>query len=264
MQFKNYFRANRFALSILASGTDYAANQAKEFLLGCEGGNHIALDISSELFTSSIKTNPKFLKLPFENCVIEFDFVTTKGAMVVLARQLEHGIEMRAMLKTTTGWVLIPVVGCLRPSSANSSNLITEMLFLEGATYGTRKQDESSAISELKDVMMNAECAVIGLINILACSNVKVDKVEPRKPNKSADKSGALPFDSYHVLTVEPRTETGEKIGTGSTRRTYREHLRRGTICTNKSGKTWWRQSSLVNHAVGGKISKSYVVGVSK
>lgn len=97
------------------------------------------------------------------------------------------------------------------------------------------------------------------LLNALSCSNVRVDRSEGSKTKKAMRKKGALPFDEYHVLTIDA---PGRSIGGGSSfnvsHRSPREHLRRGHIRTYESGLKIWVNAAVVNPGVGGKIAKDY------
>ena len=100
--------------------------------------------------------------------------------------------------------------------------------------------------------------AVLSLIEALGCSNVKSTKLATRqKMNKNAAKRGALPFDEYHVLTLDGPSKSSGDGKSFMDRRSPREHLRRGHI-RRLENKRIWINSMVVNAGNHGKIYKSY------
>lgn len=100
---------------------------------------------------------------------------------------------------------------------------------------------------------------VLLFLNALACSNVHASKRAPTK----APKRGALPFDTYYVLSVDPGLVDSEArpIGAG---RSPREHLRRGHIRCLADGRRIWVNATIV--AAGsraGRIVKDYRLGTT-
>ena len=96
------------------------------------------------------------------------------------------------------------------------------------------------------------------LLNALACSNVRAERLPARKPAKRA--KGALPFDSYHYLTVDA---PGRPSGQGAAiddRRSPREHIRRGHIRRLADGRAIWINATMVNAGIGSRVDKSYVM----
>lgn len=106
---------------------------------------------------------------------------------------------------------------------------------------------------------MGDECqAVLSLIEALSCSNVKATPLPVRqKINKGAAKRGALPFDEYHILTLDGHSKSSGEGKTFLDRRSPREHLRRGHI-RRLENKRIWINSMVVNAGNHGKIHKSY------
>jgi hypothetical protein len=98
---------------------------------------------------------------------------------------------------------------------------------------------------------------LLGFLNALACSNVKAEKLPTRKPSKTL---GALPFDEYHVLTIDRPAGTGNGHAGGS-HRSPREHLRRGHIRRLSTGSKIWVNAAVINAGAGGKIRKQYAMG---
>jgi len=99
---------------------------------------------------------------------------------------------------------------------------------------------------------------LISFLNALACANVRSEVIKGR--NKVAKHcKHALPFDDYRILTVGKSSERGQCLGISSNR-SPREHLRRGHIVRPNERKPYWRNATVVNPGIGGKILKDYRV----
>jgi hypothetical protein len=99
---------------------------------------------------------------------------------------------------------------------------------------------------------------ILSFLNILSCMNVAVEKSAPKKAGKT---KSALPFDTYHVLTIDVPFKPGSAFaGGGGSHRAPREHLRRGHIRKLPDNKRIWVNACVVNAGVGGKVSKDYAV----
>lgn len=102
---------------------------------------------------------------------------------------------------------------------------------------------------------------LFSFLNSLACSNVGIEKV-PRI-NRPGKVKSALPFDDYHILTVDiPSREAGGDGGHGSREgRTPREHLRRGHIRRLADGRRIWINATIVAAGKGGgALQKDYLL----
>lgn len=100
--------------------------------------------------------------------------------------------------------------------------------------------------------------AFLSFLNALSCSNVRMEKLQENTSQKKGKKA-ALPFDEYHVLTIDTslRDSTTGALGANAGR-SPREHLRRGHIRRYESGLRVWVNAAIVNPGVGGKIHKDY------
>lgn len=98
--------------------------------------------------------------------------------------------------------------------------------------------------------------ATVDFLNALQCSNVGTERMDPKH---GAKVKGALPFDSYHVLTIRP-SATVARDTLGGSHRSPREHLRRGHIRRLETGAKVWVNATVVNPGVGGKVRKDYRV----
>lgn len=109
------------------------------------------------------------------------------------------------------------------------------------------------------DLMNDSQAEVtvlLAFLNALACSNVNIEKLPPRKSGK---KLGALPFDEYHVLSVL-RSSGGGVNHAHADHRSPREHLRRGHIRRLQSGSKIWVNAAVINAGSSGKIHKQYAL----
>lgn len=99
--------------------------------------------------------------------------------------------------------------------------------------------------------------ALLCLLNSLQCSNVKIERQEPKATGKKI--KSAFAFDSYHFLTIDPPKQLAGTAHAGA-HRSPREHLRRGHIRRLEDRKIWVNASVVGTGSVG-KISKAYIVG---
>lgn len=100
--------------------------------------------------------------------------------------------------------------------------------------------------------------ALLCFLNVLQCSNVHVERSEPKKAGKKI--KTALPFDTYHILTIDVPGKAGEGAATGG-HRSPREHLRRGHIRRLADGRRIWVNATVVAAGRGaGVVTKDYAV----
>ena len=71
-------------------------------------------------------------------------------------------------------------------------------------------------------------------------------------------KCGALPFDDYHVLTINVGGQGQREGAANGSHRSPREHLRRGHIRRLQDGRKLWVNATVVNPGVGAKVMKDY------
>lgn len=105
--------------------------------------------------------------------------------------------------------------------------------------------------------------AMLCFLNVLQCRNVHIEKKEPGKVRKAMNsgKKGALPFDTYHVLTIDAPGRAQERASDGGSHRSPREHLRRGHIRRLGDGRRIWVNATVVAAGGGGgAVSKDYLL----
>lgn len=112
-----------------------------------------------------------------------------------------------------------------------------------------------------QDIHIQIASVVLGFLNALACSNVHIERSEAKNSGKRIKSS--LPFDSYHILTIDTG-KTGDltAVSGGGSHRSPREHLRRGHIVRPGEGRRpFWRNATVVCAGRGyNKVEKDYRV----
>lgn len=244
------------------------------------------------IFDNKLKGLPDVIRLPYDEIVIEYccsveggraanhfgnDQTIPVRKRIVYAQQMGDNIEVAAIVCSETPigdrWHLLPYVSEIIPRTnvADSEIVNNDMTDdqgdykvekVVGAYYdigGMAKKIHGQNWAEHAYYNMGDECqAVLSLIEALSCSNVKATPLFTRqKLNKSAAKRGALPFDEYHILTLDGHSKSTGDSKTFLDRRSPREHLRRGHI-RRLENKKIWINSMVVNAGNHGKIHKSY------
>jgi len=113
--------------------------------------------------------------------------------------------------------------------------------------------------AEFYDALLrNGAFVLMGFLNALACSNVHVKNVPVTSLRKAM--RPAIPFDEYHVLTVDVPGRQVAVAGGTHTGRHPREHLRRGHIRRYENGLKTWVNACVVAAGSEGKITKDYAM----
>lgn len=100
--------------------------------------------------------------------------------------------------------------------------------------------------------------ALMCFLNVLQCSNVHVERSKPKNAGKKI--KAALPFDTYHILTIDVPNKAGDGAAIGG-HRSPREHLRRGHIRRLADGRRIWVNATVVAAGRGaGVVTKDYSV----
>lgn len=102
--------------------------------------------------------------------------------------------------------------------------------------------------------------AVIQFLNVLQCANAHIEKSIPRKVGKKV--KAALPFDVYHILTIDVGRQGEAAPGAGGVgHRSPREHLRRGHIRRLADGRKIWVNATVVCGGRGfATVKKDYSI----
>lgn len=118
----------------------------------------------------------------------------------------------------------------------------------------------SSHQYDMKEFREREPLVLLHFLNALACSNVRIERSEPKNAGKKI--KAALPFDTYHVLTIDVgrQQKSGGGTADGSNRHP-REHLRRGHIRRLEDGRRIWVNATVVAAGRGvAKIEKDYMM----
>lgn len=213
------------------------------------------------------------LKLPFNNICLEYfvpyiednlnvsDVYVSKR--IILAQQGKQLIRLHIVNFISNKWlysgsIILPIINYLdrslkidgRVAIRCSPDPIGNIIFTDFGHNELVKQhgDEIGCF--------------LSFLNILRCSNVKTQINQPKKTNVKLKKD-ALPFDSYHILTIDlPHKEycNGEPKGD---HRSPREHLRRGHIRRLNDGRRVWVNTAVINPGVVGTVKKDYKLRLS-
>lgn len=245
------------------------------------------------IFDNKLQGLPDILKLPYNEVVLEYcctnedgratqhfgkENTVTVRKRIVYAQQEGDNIQVLAVVFTESKdgnyWQVLPYIAEIMPRNnvcskdiVNNENDIPNSWEVEkvvGTYYdlgGLAKKIHGDRWEEHAYYNMGDECqAVLGLLEALSCSNVKPAKLSNRqKMNKNAARRGALPFDEYHVLTIDGPSNSSGDGKSFLDRRSPREHLRRGHI-RRLENKKIWINSMVINAGSHGKIQKSYAL----
>lgn len=206
------------------------------------------------------------LKLPFEFTALEFEIEEENkhlkapegsercSGCIVFARERGDKIAINGAWKFASdgAWGVIPEIhidrlGCFDRSIRNEDG---------GFPIHARFADGKARDWFPYKRPINS---LLCFLNALACSNVHVERSEPKKAGKKV--KSALPFDTYHVLTIDVPGRAGERGGPTGPHRAPREHLRRGHIRRLADGRRIWVNATVVAAGRGaGVVKKDYAL----
>lgn len=189
------------------------------------------------------------LHLPYKKIVLEypFKFENKIHKNIVFAYEAEDLIHIHNYSNLGTGWDL------------GGGGCIPKNNYLRIGSNGHIVLALSSSCNDIRIIKLDAEL-LLNFLNILQCSNVKIERTEPKKLGKKI--KSALPFDTYHTIMIDTNSKpsSGANVGQSGDRRSPREHIRRGHIRKLENGKKIWINSQLVNGNSLNKVEKSYRV----
>jgi len=190
-----------------------------------------------------------FVALEFNEVMKANDGATVLGKRVVFCREDHDGIYVRpAGFGNANGFWSVKRDACI-PTTGYLDRTDPNRLVFK-ADYPPGNED----LPYMRYVVV-----VLGFLNALACSNVRIQASPPKKAGKKV--KAALPFDTYHVLTVELSARSGERPGLGGPHRSPREHLRRGHIRRLADGRRIWVNATVVAAGRGGgAVTKDYAL----
>lgn len=221
-----------------------------------------------EFPTYEYPLRPLLLSLPEENRGDSVEDDKGRDRMIVIATQKEDEPITLALIHREIGtdnWLWAPFTVAIASKREITEDNPTGLWMAVNKRYpnGTEKPLSDGWMAQVAGRVMKAALyAVYDLVHALNTRRVDVADTEPRKLNKAAKRRGALPFDSYKVLSIRLPNEEENKptlpLGDAADRRLSREHERRGHWRHYKSGKRVWIDQLTVNKGQGGKIIKDY------
>lgn len=132
------------------------------------------------------------------------------------------------------------------------------------ATANKKSQTINFAYPENCDQELYSQIVsvVLAFLNALSCSNVHIAKSEQKRTCRKV--KAALPFDTYHVLTIDVPSRSGERGNPTGPHRAPREHLRRGHIRRLADSRRIWVNATVVSAGRGaGVVKKDYALRVA-
>lgn len=192
------------------------------------------------------------LNLPFPDVALEyFEPALPRQGEVLASKRIVFASHIRDLIQVIPAfyadkekkWMVLP--GIVIPS--------TEWRQDAGGIRFT-KFDQRFPDADYRDDVSVLLC----FLNALGCSNVHTEKIAARKKGKA---KAALPFDEYHVLTIDVPNKATSQADQGGTHRSPREHLRRGHIRRLQDGRAIWVNAAVIAAGRGaGKITKDYQI----
>jgi hypothetical protein len=203
----------------------------------------------------------EILHLPYPVIALEYsradvpvkDDQSKCSKAIVFAREDKEYIILTAIVWSDSHkmWAPFPELLIPRVNYLDRSNVRNGRV----AIKATARRSAVGWLSELCDEMG----ALLCFLNVLQCKNVRAERSEPKKIHQFI--KSAIPFDDYHILTIDsPNTENCRQATKG-THRSPREHLRRGHIRRLSDGRKVWVNATVV--AAGrscGVIKKEYAL----
>ena len=269
---------------------DYVV-KSMQLLHGAQKSVKFVMPTDGKIFDTNLSGLTSEHRLPFDRVLIEYECLApggmssqafgeekTKAARkrIVYAEQHEKTIIVVSIVAFQTSfgedhWTVQPYISEIIPSE-----LVKDVLVEDATPYMGTKRIEQFRVAEYDlggqaektfgsrwsehayyDMIDEVNC-VLNMMEALSCRNVSTEQL-PVKNNKLAQrKKGALPYDLYHVLVVNSRTNQ-KSPDQGGSHRSPREHLRRGHIRRLQSGNIWVN-STIVNHGHHGKVHKAYAL----
>lgn len=204
------------------------------------------------------------LSLPFDFVALEFEAADdelklawssipefTSRKRIIFARHVEELIvcTMAACFELTDRWATYNEFAIQRVGAIGEVIQHRRTVNLLTSKPGEAEFDGSSNCADI----------LIGFLNALACSNVKIDRSPAKKEGKKI--KSALPFDAYHILTIDIGKNGDDIQGIGGAHRSPREHLRRGHVRRLMDGRRIWVNAAVVGARKGaGVITKDYKI----
>ena len=300
MKTKDFPRLRRQAIDdiIVHLNSDYAKNTkgyAKHYdmfltRLQSPEFHSFLLPLEGEIVkhTTPVKLSYEDLRLPFDNCVFEYEvkhekqydkdgreFTMTHTIVIVQKWQVDDGTCIlvlplwRIMESNGVSYWTPPMNGlALLPTatiSVNGDSTIDVSGFTVIGSSWDKAQERYKEM-QVKDAISNIsmELSVVAHFAMLCgCDNItakKVHTVDKKLAKRTAERNGT-PHNDYWMLDVYMNEEyEGSESGSGGSHSSPRFHVRRGHIRRYQTGKTTWVKQHTVGTPELGVIKKDYRV----
>ena len=182
----------------------------------------------------------------------EDDSFVSAPKRIVFARERDDWIAVTVAfwVRADANWRVLPECAIPRVGYLDRTQL-------QGGRTPIRfaAQDDRIPLSDYMDELG----ALLCFLNALQCSNVHIERSAPKKELKRL--KTAMPFDSYHLLTIDVPSGHAASSATSGSNRSPREHLRRGHIRRLPDSRRIWVNATVVAAGkLAGKIHKDYLV----
>ena len=225
----------------------------------CKHGTHFLLPPGGVLLVDidlrALDTNDE-LRLPYPITILEFlanDGVKNRRVMIVCVESPDLG---RITFFT---WSFDGTFWNWRTPAYLERRGALEELGTKGRGVNIKEWGDFMGEKTTEGQSKNTIQIALQFMNAMACSNVHSEILKGREKSAKHCKD-ALPFDDYRLLTVGNEREQSTGNGNGGSHRSPREHLRRGHIVRPEGRRPFWRNATVVNAGVGGKVHKDYSV----
>lgn len=240
------------------------------------------------IFADDQRTISYPIKLPFETVAIEYSSIDSGDSpkhiekQVIIACQGEDDIYIYTMDYVPhsdgigiSAWNIEPTVALMsihkredigEDQYAFSLHNLSSSSFIEDLNNKEEFKGQGITVhDEFRKITNNRLLVLFEFLMALSCSNVDYEsKISSMGSARAAmkQKKGALPFDSYRMLTlkVSKKSSAGNSDEPQYDRHSPREHVRRGHVRHYKSGVRVWINAMIINAGIGSKMSKTYVV----
>lgn len=230
----------------------------------CRASSKFSLPDGGQLFQDSelrALDEKSVLRLPFPFIALEYratrenieetDMSTLCSRRILFVREGDEGIHITPAVCLDANGIWILMSECVLPSVdyLDRSNMKQDRVYIRmNFPHGADPRDYQDEVT-----------TVLSFLNAIQCSNVHTERVQPKRQGKKI--KSALPFDTYHILTVDLPASVNSGCANGS-HRSPREHLRRGHIVRPGLGRRpYWRNATVVCAGRGlGKVTKDYLI----
>ncbi len=196
----------------------------------------------------------EFIALEFNNPKPEkFDGMIWATKTIIFARERDDNIVITPVfwIESNNIWAPLPEISIFKTHYIDRGVLVKGRI-----SFRAVKSDPRVPSLDYATELWSLFC----FLNILQCSNAHIEESKPRKAGKKT--KGAIPFDTYHVLTIDiGKRDEGVSGASGGSHRSPREHLRRGHIRRLADGRRIWVNATVVAAGKGaGVVKKDYRV----